>query len=558
MPRSPPADAPSWSDRLPSYHPPALPPTRQRRGESVERVRVVVALLALLAVAFAAYVLGTRGRAIDDVRHQQYAAEIARLQSLDHQLREDVMRVRAGLVANYDPVVSTLAELRGVHAHLADVPEFLAEPARAELRAAVARSDDAFVARAERIERFKTSSAILRNSLRYIPIAAAEIVGDEGDPELLLRSNALVRDVLMLYVWSDPTLAARIQASLDALAATPGAPAEGLAVLRQHTRVVLDRHARVEALIAELFALQREATSERVELLYTRGHDVAAARAAHDDSIVAILAVVVVVLASGLVIARLRRSASVLRRTMEELGQAVELKNRFVSMTSHEFRTPLSVILSSSELLEAYGDRWPPEKKHAHFDRVRGAVQAMTMLIDGILLIGRSEAGVLDFKPTPIDLDGLCREVLAAVEARSGGSHEVVYEPPEITDAIGDPRLIRHILDNLVANAIKYSPAGGRVTVSVGCDGREARITVDDQGLGIPKEDVASLFESFRRGSNVGNIPGTGLGLAVVRRATDLHHGRVEVRSELGQGARFDVWLPVEPAQRAARGEQAA
>lgn len=544
--------APSPSDAEPTYHGGAPgkssvagsdAPAPERRGLRVmEHVRV---LLVIAALAFAAYLAGTSGRAIDAGRHETYSRDLARLETLDHALSEDLMRARSRLIANYDPLVRTMHELREVHERLAAVPDFLPAEGRGEMRGAVERSARLLARQSELLERFKSDNAILSNSVRFIPVAAHDLAASSGDASVISTVDALVREVLLLNLWNERASMVRIREELATLARTPGLDPARLELVRSHAEVIVERRPRIERWLGELGELQRARRDDRLDGLYRSHHAIAADAAARDSAVLSALAIAIVVLGAAFIILRMRRSALALEQTTAQLASAVDMKNRFVSMTSHEFRTPLAVILSSTELLEAYADRWKPEKKAEHFGRIRASVQNMTQLIDGILLIGKGEAGVLDFRPAATDLDRICREVIAAVVARSGQPREIEYEPPEVVDAHADERLIRHALDNLLSNAIKYSPGGGRVRLVARSDGREATFVVSDEGVGIPGPDRERLFQSFQRGSNVGTIPGTGLGLAVVKRAVDLHRGSVRVQSEVGSGSRFEVVLPI-------------
>jgi PAS domain S-box-containing protein len=243
-----------------------------------------------------------------------------------------------------------------------------------------------------------------------------------------------------------------------------------------------------------------------------------------------------------------------------ELG---ELKSRFISMTSHEFRTPLTTIQSSAELLERYRDRLSEEKQLAHLHRIQTAVERMTQMLDDVLIVGKAESGKLEFQPTPIDVVQFCRNLveelqltaknqhkinfihqgdctLAAQGTSEEGSGELIHSLPLV-----DEKLLRHILGNLLSNAIKYSPGNRSVQFNLTCLNDKAIFQIQDQGIGIPPEDLPRLFESFHRARNVGTIQGTGLGLAIVKQCVDLHKGEITVASEVGKGTTFTVTLPL-------------
>jgi len=237
-----------------------------------------------------------------------------------------------------------------------------------------------------------------------------------------------------------------------------------------------------------------------------------------------------------------------IRAALEQQKELNQLKSRFVSMTSHEFRTPLAAILSSSELLKYYGDRLPAEEKAELVDGIGQSVRRMTHMLDDVLTIGRAEADRLGFAPTRLPLCSLCaglvEEALRADQAERGHSGRIEFRMPggEV-EALLDEKLMRHILGNLLSNALKYSPEGQPVVLTVEAGEASLRLMVEDQGIGIPADDLPRLFESFHRAGNVGNISGTGLGLAIVKKAVELHGGRIEVDSKPGAGSRFTVTL---------------
>lgn len=234
----------------------------------------------------------------------------------------------------------------------------------------------------------------------------------------------------------------------------------------------------------------------------------------------------------------------------KELNQ---LKTRFVSMTSHEFRTPLATIMSSTELLKYYSDKLPAEERLEVFGSIEKAVKRMTRMLEDILLIGKADAERIEFQPEPLALRPFCEELLneARLAVDSSGSKlgnfefQLIGERP---DVCLDQRLLHHILSNLLSNAVKYSPAGKKVFFGVVCREREVEFTVADEGIGMASEDLSHLFKTFYRASNVGNIAGTGLGLAIVKRSIDVHGGSIKVDSILGTGTRFVVTLPISDA----------
>ncbi len=243
-----------------------------------------------------------------------------------------------------------------------------------------------------------------------------------------------------------------------------------------------------------------------------------------------------------------------------ELG---DLKSRFISMTSHEFRTPLTTIQSSAELLERYRDRLSEEKQLTHLHRIQTAVERMTQMLDDVLIIGKAESGKLEFQPTPIDVVQFCRHLVEDLQLTAKNQHKINFTHQgdctlaaqgtseegsgELSHTLPlvDEKLLRHILGNLLSNAIKYSPGNSSVQFNLTCFDDKAIFQIQDQGIGIPPEDLPRLFESFHRARNVGTIQGTGLGLAIVKQCVDLHKGEITVASEVGKGTTFTVTLPL-------------
>ncbi|WP_397326886.1 PAS domain S-box protein [Nostoc sp. FACHB-110] len=226
-----------------------------------------------------------------------------------------------------------------------------------------------------------------------------------------------------------------------------------------------------------------------------------------------------------------------------------ELKSRFVAMTSHEFRTPLSTILSSSELLEHYRYKWTEEKQLTHLQRIQAAVQRMNEMLNDILIIGKAEAGKLEYNPSVFDLIAYCSHIVEETELNQHNHCTIAFiSQYQSLLCCMDEKLLNHILSNLLSNAVKYSPQGSTINFKLVCENEQVIIEIQDQGIGIPQEDLPHLFESFHRARNVGNILGTGLGLAIVKKCVDIHKGKIDINTKLGIGTTFTVRLPLNNA----------
>ncbi|NJL97883.1 MAG: histidine kinase [Synechococcaceae cyanobacterium SM2_3_2] len=235
-----------------------------------------------------------------------------------------------------------------------------------------------------------------------------------------------------------------------------------------------------------------------------------------------------------------------LRRAQTELVQArqlSDLKQKIFAMASHELRTPLSTILISAQSLES--NRLSPDQLSKIYGRIRSSAKLMTQLLNDLLTLNRAEAGKLAFSPELVNLTVLCNQWIEAVQSSLEDPHDIdICLDQACQKVFVDPKLIQSIVVNLVSNALKYSPQKGSILFSLTCDQTHIWIKIRDQGIGIPESDQAHLFNTFYRGSNVGDIPGTGLGLAVVQTCAFLHQGTIAFESSLGSGTTFIVTIP--------------
>jgi signal transduction histidine kinase len=227
----------------------------------------------------------------------------------------------------------------------------------------------------------------------------------------------------------------------------------------------------------------------------------------------------------------------------KELGQ---LKTNFVSMVSHEFRTPLGIIMSSAEILRDYLERLEPVERERHLQSIHKNTRRMADLMEEVLLLGRFDAGKMSFEPVPLDLRGLCERIVSEVLSATGAVCPIALEfHSGASETRADERLLRHIFTNLLTNAVKYSEPGTRVEFTMESARSGILCRVRDRGIGIPEADLPWLFNAFQRGRNVGNRPGSGLGLVIVKRCAELHGGTVSLQSKPGDGTTAIVTLPI-------------
>jgi signal transduction histidine kinase len=233
-----------------------------------------------------------------------------------------------------------------------------------------------------------------------------------------------------------------------------------------------------------------------------------------------------------------------------ELVKAKELnqfKSEFVSMLSHDIRNPLNTILLAAGLLQNNDEQLSKEKKHNHLQMIRSAIKNVAQLLDEVSFIGKADSGKLQFQLDPLDLEAFCRQLIEEAQLTLKEKHLTIVFTScgEFHQAVWDESLLRHILGNLLGNAIKYSLPNGQVKFELIGQENSVIFRFQDSGIGIPENDQKQLFQPFHRAENVGKIPGTGLGLAIVKKCVDAYGGEILVNSEVEVGTTFTVTLPL-------------
>ncbi|MEI9947955.1 MAG: DAHL domain-containing protein [Pseudomonadota bacterium] len=504
---------------------------------------------------------------MDYAEEAAYSRDLRRVQAASAELNERVLKSRSALMAQYDPLVHALRDLRDLHERLKRVPEFLGADAAFEMRTQLDESEAQLRQKDELVESFKTQNSVLQNSLHYFPVLANSVIdrarADPTGAAVASRIQALISAIMLFDTSADAESTSRVLgAQLDLSSAKQAARElkldRELELILAHSRIILERKPIADGIVHQILAVPLARMALGLEEAYSMHYRSATDRALILRQILFGLALATVVLGLTDVILRVRRSALALEVATGELRQANaalarerekerqlgELKTRFVAMTSHEFRTPLSVIVSSTELLENYSDRWDAERRMDHLERIRAAAGSMWRMLDDILIIGRAEAGVLRASPAQMNLDEFCRHLVESLEHSSARSHCIRYSFTGNPRVTLDERLLSEVVGNLLSNALKYSPPGSQVHFDVTASDEQCRFVVKDQGIGIPEADIPRLFQSFFRASNADQIKGSGLGLAVVKKALDVQNGTVEVQSELGRGTKFVVHVP--------------
>ncbi|MBP5971408.1 response regulator [Brasilonema sp. CT11] len=239
-----------------------------------------------------------------------------------------------------------------------------------------------------------------------------------------------------------------------------------------------------------------------------------------------------------------KRAEAEMIKAWQQERELNEMKSNFVSMVSHEFRNPMSVIRTAVELLESYNHQLSDPQRSKYFGKIQTAIRQMQQLLDEVLFWGRSDAGKLQYEPTLLDLEHFCSDLTQTLQLSASGKHQIIFRfQGKRTPVLVDENLLRYILTNLLSNAIKYSPQGGVIRFDVICQDDAVTFQIQDFGIGIPIKDQQLLFETFHRASNVGSIPGTGLGLSIVKKCVELHQGQIDLESQVGVGTTFTVKL---------------
>lgn len=240
--------------------------------------------------------------------------------------------------------------------------------------------------------------------------------------------------------------------------------------------------------------------------------------------------------------------AELLKQNQSSLSKERELnafKSRIITTVSHEYRTPLTLIFGGAELLERYHDRFDDEKKLKYLRQIQHAAAHMTDLVNDLLFASRVELNQIQFQPTHLDLVTFIEDLVEEHQHLAKETHTLRFtHQGKNREFCGDSSLLRQMISNLLSNAVKYSPEGGLVDVKLKLGRHQVTLQVRDHGIGIPEADLDRLFQAFGRASNVGTIPGTGLGLMIVQSCVQLHNGSITLASKVNQGTLLTITLP--------------
>ncbi len=242
---------------------------------------------------------------------------------------------------------------------------------------------------------------------------------------------------------------------------------------------------------------------------------------------------------------KLESSQEELSEALEKEKQLSEIKGRFVSMASHEFRTPLSTVLSSASLLARYTTTDEQDKRTRHVEKIKNSVKHLNDILEDFLSLGKLNEGKVEGQYSEFDLKAFLEDVIDEMKGllKKGQTFVIKHEGTENT--YSDKKLLKNIVINLITNAIKFSDEGKEVEVKSKITKDNMEIAVADKGMGISEQDLEHLYSSFYRGKNAVNVQGTGLGLHIVKRYVELLGGTIEVDSKIGDGSQFCIKIPI-------------
>jgi PAS domain S-box-containing protein len=245
-------------------------------------------------------------------------------------------------------------------------------------------------------------------------------------------------------------------------------------------------------------------------------------------------------------IEKLENTKKKLDESLQKERELNQLKSRFISTASHEFRTPLATVLSSLNLVERYIEKNDTEKQEKHLSRIKKSINNLTDILNDILSVNKIDEGKIRSNPTSFSLTALLKDMVIDLNLITKQNQKIIISPPLLSEitVYQDAKLLTHIFSNLLSNAIKFSDINTTITLSVKESDESVQVSIKDEGIGIPKADLGNLFSRFFRADNAGQIQGTGLGLSIVHQYVSILKGTVDCISELNKGSEFIVNIP--------------
>ena len=234
-----------------------------------------------------------------------------------------------------------------------------------------------------------------------------------------------------------------------------------------------------------------------------------------------------------------------LKKALDKQKELNELKSSFLSLVSHEFKTPLTTILSSADLIDMYGSTMSPEKFSGHIVKIQKQVEYLNEMLNDVLTLNKAESGSLTYKPVFFNLNSYCSDIVENIKSINNSNNDIEYTfSGSEENVFADNKLIKNIVQNLLTNAVKYSPPNTKIDVKINVVENFINLNVQDHGYGISNIEIDKIFIPFFRSEKTMHVSGTGLGLSIAKYSTEIHGGKISVESSPGIGSRFSVTLP--------------
>ena len=374
--------------------------------------------------------------------------------------------------------------------------------------------------------------------------ATLERFNDELEEKVTLRTEelALRNNEIEALLASIPDLVMRLRQDGTVLELQPAKGATPLATLIQQLNQQ-DTNKLLDPLVKAVLPIGHRALTEKDVVTVEAEITLGSASVMTELRIAPIGSAEVVVFARD--ITERKKLEAAMASTLKKQRQVSDMKSRFITVTSHEFRTPMAAAMASADLLHHHHDRLAPAKREELFTRINISLHRMTEMLDDVLLLNRIDADRLKVRLAPVELRNFAQVVIDEIRLADHDAHSFeLHATGDATHFVTDADLLYHIISNLLSNAARYSPPGTAITTRLTAEDGRVLITVADHGIGVPEADRERIFESFERGSNVGTIKGTGLGLDIVKRMTRMLNGTVKLESPADGGSHFIVELP--------------
>jgi signal transduction histidine kinase/DNA-binding response OmpR family regulator len=525
-----------------------------------------------IAVALLFMLLWFKSEAINPQHHIDYMSHLRRVQEVDARLNQQILQTRLGLISYYDPIEDKLKKLKQLHQELQKVPLYIDFNHHQTITQSIQNHIQIYQDKEQKIDQFKSQQAVLQNSLAYFPLAVTNLTQQPNlDPALAVgaasplenRLNRLLQDTLLFNLATTQNLKPQIEQEIQTLRNTTRSTPQQAAVegAIAHAQVILQRRPQVDRSIETLLALPTRERGEAIGQAYYDGYQQALNTANLYRLGLYGLSTILVIAIAATIIRQLRQAETALQasaaklRIMKEAAEVANFaKSQFLSNMSHEFRTPLNVILGFTQLLSRQGSLTPKQEDHLHTIYQSG--DHLLALINDVLEMSKIEAGRVVLNEQDLNLYTLLDDLqtMFQFKAEAKELQLSVKRSPDLPEYVRlDVGKLRQILANLLSNAIKFTQVG-RITLRASLGKEQSHgqyrlyFEVEDTGLGIATTELDQLFEPFvQTETGLKSQEGTGLGLPISRKFVELMGGTLTVKSRLDSGSCFQFHLIAKP-----------